>query len=100
MVKFEWDEKKNLLNIKKHKISFEKALHVFTDNNALIMKDDDLSYTEERFITLGSIGNQTIVVVVHTDRSREGVEIIRIISARYATSKEKRDYINFNKDRN
>ena len=46
MVKFEWDEKKNFINIKKHNISFEEAILVFTDENAIIMKDLEHSINE------------------------------------------------------
>ena len=53
MIKFEWDNNKNLINIKKHKISFEDAIYVFSDKNALIMKDEEHSDYEDRFITMG-----------------------------------------------
>ena len=55
MIKFEWDNNKNLINIKKHKISFEDAIYVFSDKNALIMKDEEHSDYEDRFITMGNI---------------------------------------------
>lgn len=50
---FEWDEKKNAINQKKHRISFEEAKTVFDDVEALIIDDPDHSIDEERFIILG-----------------------------------------------
>ncbi len=101
MVKFEWDEEKNFINIKKHNISFEEAIFVFTDDNAIIMKDAEHSINEERFITIGKIKGFYIIVVVYTDRTinKENEEIIRIISSRYATKKEIKQYIDFNSRR-
>ncbi|MEN8219080.1 MAG: BrnT family toxin, partial [Pseudomonadota bacterium] len=49
-LKFVWDENKNLLNQKKHKVSFEEAKTVFFDENARLIHDPDHSETEERFI--------------------------------------------------
>ena len=95
MIKFEWDNNKNLINIKKHKISFEDAIYVFSDKNALIMKDEENSYYEDRFITMGNIKGKFIVVVIHTDRTKNSAEeVIRIISARYATKNEINQYYN------
>lgn len=50
---FEWDEKKNKTNIKKHGISFPEASTVFLDENAVMFDDDVHSKTEERFLLLG-----------------------------------------------
>lgn len=47
---FEWDENKNAINKRKHKVSFEEAKTVFLDYNALYMPDPEHSETEERFI--------------------------------------------------
>lgn len=95
MIKFEWDNNKNLINIKKHKISFEDAIYVFSDKNALIMKDEEHSDYEDRFITMGNINRKFIVVVVHTDRTKNSnEEVIRIISVRYATKNEINQYYN------
>ena len=101
MVKFEWDEKKNFINIKKHNISFEEAILVFTDENAIIMKDLEHSINEQRFITIGRIKGFYIIVVVYTDRMKynDNKETIRIISSRYATKKEIKQYIDFNSRR-
>lgn len=98
MIKFEWDEKKNIANINKHNISFRDAILVFSDENAIVMKDEEHSIGEERLITVGRIKDFYIIVAVHTDRTvnKRNEEIIRIISARKATKKEIKQYIDFN----
>lgn len=52
-IRFEWDENKNIINKKKHKISFEEAQTVFYDEEALLINDPKHSQEEERFIILG-----------------------------------------------
>lgn len=85
-MKFEWDEEKNAINVRKHGISFETAAYVFTDPNHLEMYDFEHSISEERFVAIGKVGE--ILFVVFTERR----ESIRIISARIATKKERRLY--------
>lgn len=87
--KKEWDDKKAKINEIKHQLTFEEADEVFLDPFA-IEKFDDKNSTleEERYIVLGRIKNQLVVVVVHTSRDEKR----RIISARYATSKERQVY--------
>jgi uncharacterized DUF497 family protein len=87
---FQWDEKKNKANIQKHKISFEEAKTVFFDENARVIPDPEHSLNEERHIILGYSIKLKILVVVHT--YRENDEIIRIISARRATKRERTFY--------
>lgn len=89
-IKFEWDENKNLLNQKKHKISFEEAQTVFYDTKALVINDPDHSLDEDRFIILGLSRNANLLVVCHC--YRESDTVIRIISARKATVTESRQY--------
>ena len=93
-MKFEWDENKNLINIKKHGISFDEAVYVFSDIDAISLFDKEHSETEERWITIGKIINHGIIVVVHTDRIKGEHEYIRIISARKSLKNEKTEYIN------
>jgi uncharacterized protein len=82
---FEWDEKKNISNIKKHGISFQDAQAVFYDEHQHIILDNRKNYKELREITIGENANGNILItVVHTDRNG----IIRIISVRKANSKE------------
>ncbi len=60
---FEWDQKKNRLNQKKHQISFKQASAVFLDKDALYLPDEEHSENEERWVVLGKIENFTILVV-------------------------------------
>ena len=90
---FEWDEDKNLINIKKHDISFKDASYVLSDLEALSIYNDEHSDYEDRWITIGRIAISGIIVVIHTDRIRGEFEYIRIISARKANKKEINNYI-------
>ena len=87
---FQWDENKNAVNIKKHKISFEEAKTVFFDENARVIAEPGHSTGEDRFIILGYSIKLKLLIVVHS--YREDDEIIRIISARKATRKESKYY--------
>ena len=89
-LKFEWDENKNSINKKKHKISFQEAQTVFYDENALVIDDPEHSQVEERFIILGNSSIANLLVVCHCYRSLDS--IIRIISARKATKNEAKFY--------
>ena len=90
-IRFEWDQNKNLANVKKHKISFEEAKTVFFDESARVIPDPRHSYNEERFIILGISNKLKLLIVVHT--YRENDEIIRIISARKASKSESKYYL-------
>ena len=85
-----WDEDKSRENIKKHRVSFEEAGTVFYDPNAKLINDPDHSDEEDRFVILGLSKLLNLLVVCHC--YRENDEIIRIISARKATSKEAEYY--------
>ena len=91
-MKFEWDKQKESSNLKKHKVSFEQACYVFSDPFALSQYDSEHSDDEERWILLGKSLNQALLVVVHKFVNDNGVEIVRIISARKATKNEKKTY--------
>ena len=90
-LQFEWDEKKNQINLKKHRISFEEAKTVFYDDNAIVFDDPEHSEDEERFILLGMSIFGKICIVCHCVRCNE--TLIRIISARKATKKEADLYV-------
>ena len=92
---FQWDEEKNLINKKKHNVSFEEAKTVFFDSEALVIDDPEHSYEEERFIILGLSNKAKLLIVCHCYRASDTV--IRIISPRRATSAESRQYIEFTK---
>ena len=62
-MKFEWDENKNILNIKNHGISFEEAVYVFSDIDLISIFDEKHSDFEERWISIGKIINHGIIVV-------------------------------------
>jgi len=89
-MEFSWDYKKNEANKRKHGISFEEAKTVFYDPNALVIRDPDHSYSEERFIMLGLSMKLRILIVCHCYRKKE--TLIRIISARKATKREQIQY--------
>ena len=92
-LRFEWDENKNAINKAKHKVSFEEAQTVFYDADAIVIDDPDHSETEERFIILGFSSKAKLLVVCHC--YRESDTVIRIISARKATTKESLQYNEF-----
>ena len=88
-MEFEWDPGKNLDNQAKHGISFEEAAELFTSgDDHLEVFDDAHSHEEDRFIAVGPIP-RGIVLVVWTERDED---VIRIISARWATGSEQRRY--------
>ena len=90
-MRFEWDKAKNQRNVAKHRISFEIAQLVFADPNLLSLQDRVVD-GEERWQSLGLIDGVIVVLVAHTYRCEEGEEVIRIISARKGTPRERRAY--------
>lgn len=89
-IRFEWDENKNSINKRKHHLSFEEAKTVFYDVNAILFDDPDHSIYEERFLILGYTNKNKICIVSHCLREDGGV--IRIISARPASKRERKYY--------
>ena len=90
---FSWDARKALHNLKKHGVSFEEGATVFVDPDALDWDDPEHSYSEQRSKRLGSSIAGRILIVVYTQRRLiHGQELIRIISARQATRKERKAY--------
>lgn len=89
--RFEWDPRKSDYNRRKHGIDFELAKRVFNDPlcNTEIEGHD---HGEVRWRTTGSIGWLLVVLVCHTIREEDESEIVRIISARRATSRERKRY--------
>ena len=90
MIEFEWDEKKNKKNRLKHGIWFEEARQVFDDSHAIQFFDQEHSHNEDRFIMLGMTTSSRVLVVIYCERGDKNV--IRIISAREATKKERGRY--------
>jgi hypothetical protein len=87
---FTWDERKNRQNQKKHGVSFDEAQSVFFDDQAREFFDPEHSEDEERFLLIGRSYRLRVLLICHCLRGREGV--IRIISARRATAKERAVY--------
>jgi uncharacterized protein len=89
-LRFEWDAGKAAANLWKHGVSFEDARTVFVDEYALLRADEDHSDDEDRFVLLGLNRQMQMLVVCHCYRQDE--EVISLISARRATSSERRQY--------
>jgi uncharacterized DUF497 family protein len=85
---FEWDANKAQANLAKHKVSFETATTVFGDPRSVTIPDPAHSQGENRFIILGRSYDEKLLVVVHTERG----DNIRIISARPASRRERKQY--------
>lgn len=90
-MQFAWDERKNHLNKKKHRVSFETAALVFEDPSHLSIADREME-GELRWQTLGMAPGMQILLVAHTIEEDEGEVSIRIISARKATPQERSIY--------
>jgi uncharacterized DUF497 family protein len=85
---FAWNRGKATANERKHGVSFAEAMTVFGDPLSLTGFDPTHSHAEERFVTMGTSAAGRLLVVVHADRDEE----VRIISARVATRRERKDY--------
>lgn len=83
-----WDPRKARANLKKHGVTFEEAGSVLRDVLSTTVSDPLHSTEEDRFVTVGRSKRGRTLVVVHSDSE----ESIRIISARHATAKERREY--------
>jgi uncharacterized DUF497 family protein len=90
-MRFMWDEGKNRRNLLKHKVSFETAVSVFDDPHAISVQDRFVQ-GEERWQTLGLIEGMVVLLVAHSIEFESDEEIIRIISARKATPREREVY--------
>jgi len=86
-LEFEWDDPKRLGNTAKHGVRFEYALRVFADPNRIDAEDARDDYGEERRLTIGDIDGR-IFAVVYTERGQS----VRLISARKADKRERREY--------
>jgi len=87
---FNWDDEKNKLNINKHGITFDEASTVFDDDDAIFIRDDIHSLSEERYIVIGFSEKARILIVCHCYRN--GEKVVRIISARKANKSEEQIY--------
>ncbi len=89
-MRFEWDEKKNIANFRKHEVWFEEAQTVWANNKAQEYYDPEYSEEEDRFIRVGHSTKPRLLLVVFCER--ENGDVIRIISARKATKEEIKTY--------
>ena len=87
-LKFEWDPRKAAVNRAKHKVSFEEAVAAFGDPLGRITDDPRHSESEERYVLLGQSAGPRLLAVMLTERG----PAIRLISARNATRRERREY--------
>ena len=85
--RYEWHEAKAVTNSAKHRVDFADAVAIFGDPFALTIPDPD-AVGESRFVTLGQDALGRALVVVYA----ESADVIRIISARRATRKERRNH--------
>jgi uncharacterized DUF497 family protein len=87
-LQFTWDPQKAATNLRKHKVGFPEAATAFADPLSLTIPDPDHSVGEERFILIGQSERRRLVVVAHVERG----DLIRLISARLATRRERKTY--------
>ena len=88
-MEFEWDQEKERTNIEKHGVAFIEASTVFGDPLEITIRDQDHSIGEYRFLSMGMSSLDRILVVSYAERT---TNFIRIISARTASAKERRQY--------
>lgn len=84
----EWDTDKAKANLRKHTISFEEACSVFSDPILITVLDEEHSFDEDRYITIGLSNQNRLILVAHAERRG----VIRIISARKVTKNEQKFY--------
>jgi uncharacterized DUF497 family protein len=89
---FEWDPAKAAANLSKHGVSFDEAKTAFADTRGLDGPDIEHSSVEARFLRIGLSALGRILTNAYTVRRKDDVEVIRIISARQASRKEKAAY--------
>jgi uncharacterized protein len=87
-MQFEWEPSKAAANLRKHSVDFSEASSVFDNPLALIFPDEAHSIEEHREIIIGHSQKNRLIFVSFTERG----DVIRIISARLATSRERQDY--------
>ena len=87
---FEWDTGKAEANLRKHRVSFDEAQTVFTDDFSVAILDPDHSDEKDRLIIIGMSNKRRLLVVIYTERGKK----TRLISARKATHAEHEKYEN------
>jgi uncharacterized protein len=90
---FRWDLGKAVSNLSKHGISFRQATQVFKDPLAMSVFDEEHSFDEDRWVTIGMTPSVQYLLVVHTFDEKDGRTVeIRIISDRKAARGEIQRY--------
>ena len=87
-MRFEWDPRKAVINLRKHRVSFEEATTALQDPLSATAFDPDHSVDENRFITFGISNRGRLLLVAHSEES----DVIRIISARLVSKNERKIY--------
>ncbi|MCY3722539.1 MAG: BrnT family toxin [Candidatus Poribacteria bacterium] len=87
-MEFEWDKNKAASNLSKHGVSFDEARTAFDDPLYIDFYDPDHSYDEHKYIIIGQSRQNNLLVIAYTERGN----VIRLISARQATRKERETY--------
>ena len=91
-MRFEWDERKDRSNRRKHGIAFEQAVEVFSDPLHVSWLDERLSAFEERWVTVGQTTDAVTLTVANLFFDERGEAVVRLISARRATKRERQAY--------
>ncbi len=88
-IEFDWDPAKAAYNLGEHKIAFDEAKSVFGDPLARVFFDDDHSFDEKRHGIYGRTIEGRLILVIFTELNDD---MVRIISARDMTARERREY--------
>jgi uncharacterized DUF497 family protein len=84
-IRFEWDDAKAEANFRNHDgVTFFEAATVFTDPLSIIVEDDEHSFGERRYLTVGLSHERRVLIVSYTERE----DVVRILSAREAEPSE------------
>ena len=90
---FEWDPIKAKENLRKHRISFDRATEVILDPLTVSISDEEHSEDEERWVSIGKDRRGSVLILIHTFLEVSAEECrIRIISARKANKRETKQY--------
>jgi uncharacterized DUF497 family protein len=90
---FEWDPIKARENLRKHRISFDRAAEIILDPLTASIPDEEHSEDEERWVSIGKDRRGSVLILIHTFLEISAEECrIRIISARKANKQETKQY--------
>ncbi len=90
-MRFDWDEKKNQSNFKDHGLDFATASEVFNDPD-LHLEHSRIAEGEDRWQAIGMLAGRFVILVAHAYRYNDGEIVVRLISARAASRKERKRY--------